>query len=322
MVKTIQNIIKRLFPEIVSGYHLPQLGRVIRISEPAQSGYNDQYRPMLAVDLQPLKADYTTDTTKKTVLAVPCPLPGAGNHSGFYATPKPGAVVVYSFAYGSNNAPVILQVLSIGLAVPDLPANQMVWQQTPGNHQTINGAGEWLRETASNITDQADTITRRARAMAEHSVNAQSITKINSSEVVGGTKSIEAYQQIDLYSGGQINAVSLSDINLLTETAVKVTATTAIELNADSYNAIIANAHDITAAGYSVKSPKLHIGSDSENILEIISELHDQVKALSDALIAHGHSGAGAGPPTTAANITAVGAQVTAIKARLSPLIG
>lgn len=298
MVKTIKSVIARLFPEIISGYHLPLLGRVIAISETAQGGYSDQYRPAFAVDIQPLKPDYSTDETKEPVLAAPFPVMGAGNDAGFYAFPAVGAVVVYGFAGGANSTPVVLQVLSVGLAVPSLQAGAMLWQQNGDNYQAITNNGNWQRYSINGIYDESHTINHTAIDIAENSVNKESLTTANSKEIIGGIKTIETYAQLNLNSAKMINLASVKDLNLVTDTAIKAQAKQSAE----------------------VKAPKIHIGSESENVLEMIAELHDQVKALSDALVSHGHGGNGASPPTTTGQIATVGAQVEGIKSRLSAI--
>lgn len=298
MVKTIKNVIARLFPEIVSGYHLPLLGRVIAISETAQGGYTDHYRPAFAVDIQPLKPDYSTDETNPPVLAVPFPVMGAGNDTGFYAFPAVGATVIYGFAGGSNAAPVVLQVLSVGLASPSLQPGAMLWQQNGDNYQAITNSGNWQRYSVNGIYDESHTIRHTANDIAERSVNKESLTTGNSKEITGGIRTLEAYEQLNLNSAKMLNLASAEDLNLATDTAIKAKAKQSAE----------------------IKAAKLHIGSDSENVLAMIAELHDQVKALTDALITHGHSSNGAAPPTTAGQITAVGVKVEGIKTRLSAI--
>ncbi len=73
------------------------------------------------------------------------------------------------------------------------------------------------------------------------------------------------------------------------------------------------------------RSPKSWFGSDSENVLKLLSELMATVKALAETSASHTHDGVKAGPdksgaPIQASNFTSHGNEAQAQKDRLDPI--
>lgn len=73
------------------------------------------------------------------------------------------------------------------------------------------------------------------------------------------------------------------------------------------------------------RSPKTWLGSDSENVLKLLSELMATVSTLASTCATHTHGGVTGGTETTAApmqsaDFTSKGSEATAQKARLDPI--
>lgn len=77
---------------------------------------------------------------------------------------------------------------------------------------------------------------------------------------------------------------------------------------------------DCVASGKaSVIGPQVWVGSSSVNVLQILTELQDEVIKLAAQAAAHTHGPVP--PPTNAAVMAAVGTAITASKAKLTPVV-
>ncbi len=147
----------RLFPELTSGYHLPMLARVERITDaPTGGGLCTMKRPRFAVDIQPLNQH--GDNQGELLRDVPISIPYAGNYRGFYAFPDPGSIVEYCFAFGRPDQPYIRTTLPINLNLPDIDKDESRWQQSAEIYQGYDKNGNWHSTTPENISDQAGKI--------------------------------------------------------------------------------------------------------------------------------------------------------------------
>lgn len=153
MRDTIKKIIWQLFPEIGSGYHVPQLAEVVGVSDPPIDGeQSTAFRPYYAVDIQPLDKQLKADGP--LFKGVPLPLPAAGHARGLFGLPQLGTLVSFSFAYGSPAHPIIANVYPHhGQTLPGLKDNELLWQQSDRVSQRCDVDGNWSTETPANLNE-------------------------------------------------------------------------------------------------------------------------------------------------------------------------
>lgn len=240
----IQRIVRRLFPELTAGMHLPRWGRVVGLPElPAIDGErgSDAFYPRYAVDVQ-LLDENGTDTKSKPLQAVPLPLPGAGDRAGRLEPPAIGAIVEIGFAYGRPDKPFIRTVLPLGWDLPAIKKGETRNQVREGVYQHIDDKGNFENKTDESLTD-----------------------------IIG----------------------KLADLQCQTR---KVTAS-------------IEQDH---------RSPKTWLGSESENVLKLLSELMATVSALATTCAGHKH---GTSPvPNEASDFSSQASQANNQKGRLDPI--
>lgn len=218
MRELIKKIVLRTFPELTAGLHLDRYARVVKVCDaPEQSGTSERFRPRYAVDVEILTPEGERDKAFPIYEAVPLPVPvGVGMESGLFAFPEAGALVVLGFAYGRADHPVIRQIYPLGLSLPQLANGDLRWQQSATVYQSADTQGNWQRATEAAITDESlrhvrrcveavDDVARELRHIAE-----------NSSEEIGGVKTIEALGAMNLTSGGRANIAAVDSLNLTT----------------------------------------------------------------------------------------------------------
>ncbi|SIN72996.1 hypothetical protein SAMN02745161_0391 [Halodesulfovibrio marinisediminis DSM 17456] len=184
---------------------------------PENGGTSERFRPRYAVDVEILTPEGERDEAFPIYEAVPLPVPvGAGMESGMFAYPQAGALVVLGFAYGRADHPVIRQIYPMGLSLPQLTNGELRWQQSATVYQSADTQGNWLRTSEATITDDSLRHMRRCvEAVDELSRELRDIAE-NSTEVIGGVKTIEALGAMNLTSGGCANIAAVDSLNLTT----------------------------------------------------------------------------------------------------------
>lgn len=208
----------RAFPELTAGLHLDRYARVLKVTDaPEEGGSSERFRPRYAVDIEILTPDGEKDEAYPVYQAVPLPVPvGAGMESGQYAFPEPGTHVVIGFAYGRADHPVIRQIYPTGLNLPELTNGEQRWQQSATVYQNADKHGNWKRTTEAIITDESlRQVTRCVERIDELSRELRTISE-NSTETIGGVKTLEALGAVHLGSGGRCNLYSVDSMNLTT----------------------------------------------------------------------------------------------------------
>ncbi|MEZ6853118.1 bacteriophage T4 gp5 trimerisation domain-containing protein [Halodesulfovibrio aestuarii] len=214
----IKKIVLRTFPELTAGLHLDRYARVIKVCDaPENGGTSERFRPRYAVDVEILTPEGTRDEAFPIYEAVPLPVPvGAGMESGLFAFPEAGALVVLGFAYGRADHPVIRQIYPMGLSLPQLTNGELRWQQSATVYQSADTQGNWLRISEATITDDSLRHVRRCvEAVDDLSRELRTIAE-NSSEEIGGVKTVEALGAMNLTSGGRTNIAAVDSLNLTT----------------------------------------------------------------------------------------------------------
>ncbi len=178
--QVISSIIKRYWPELNSGTHLPRLAVVIGIPDPPKNGekHTDE-RPRYAVDVRLLLPDLSIDEDMPLIRDVPVAFPAAAPERGFVGLPQPGTIVEIAFAFGRQTLPFVRSVLPHYLKLPKIDELAMRWQQSADSFQEVDRNGSWSRITNRDIRDQADHYNTTARKIVLKS----STTAIEQSEL-------------------------------------------------------------------------------------------------------------------------------------------
>lgn len=305
VTEQIKKIVLRLFPDLAAGYHLPRFARVVQIADPQPKGQiADNWRPYFAVDVEVLDSRGEPDPTFPILEAVQVSIPMAGDEMGFYALPHRGTIVEIAFAYGSPDQPFIRSVLPDKLVLPELPEDEQRWQHSDVSRFRVDAEGHWYLETDGDITHESLNQISTSQKRTEEYTTHQRTVKADDSELIGGTKKIHTAGAIDIATAGKMLVTAINDLDLVTD---------------NDMNEKIANIKTSLAGVKQLlkveDGGKVWLGSETENVLGILSELHAQVIQLCNVLAAHTHPDAGV--INQGATVTAIGTATTAIKTRL-----
>lgn len=292
MEDAIKRAVERQFPELTGGYHLPRFAKVIAVPDaPAGAGVCDDFRPRFGVDLQVLGPDGEVDASLPVLSGVPLPVPVGGDEMGFYAFPEEGTTVVVCFAYGLPHKPYIQTVLPHGLTLPSVPKGDQVWQHSEACQQRVDADGNWLRQTDGKIQDKA--VQREVEAM-ENTESFQSHTRTvddHSTESVGGIKKIEALGALKLLSGGSASLAAVDDLHQATgrDLNLVVGQKHNATVGGDMEERIEGMRESVAAVGQRLVAPKTWLGSDTVNMLHILSDVIELVQQMNAQLAIHKH---------------------------------
>ncbi|MDD5598556.1 MAG: hypothetical protein PHV82_11480 [Victivallaceae bacterium] len=165
MKNMIRKIVLRLWPELGSGAHLPQLAIVVGVPDPPANGETHSHeRPFYAVNCRLLKKDFSIDADMPVMRDVPVAMTGAAAGRGLAALPGEGTIVEIAFAFGCQSKPFIRTVLPFGMQLPAIDKRAMRLQQSAASFQEVDAAGNWTRQTSGSISDQAKNISGAASA--------------------------------------------------------------------------------------------------------------------------------------------------------------
>lgn len=291
MEQLIKRLVLKLFPELTARYHLPLFALVVAIRErPTESSACDEFRPYFAVDIQILDEHGAPDLAWPVLQDVPLSLPVIGQEMGFLAYPEINTRVEVAFAYGSPNAPFIRSILPHGMSLPNIEFGEQRWQQSSASFLRVKNDGSWQTETdmqiIQNSLDRLITCVKNQETYTRSSVHVSE----NQNMTVGGGFTAKAFGFFNFLSGGRFDIGALHDINLTSQTKQRY------------------------------KAPKTWIGSESENVLQLLSELMQLTSDLAGILSSHTHTGDSGGvtsAPIQAGDMSGNAADVDAVKVRL-----
>lgn len=293
MDDVIKKIIDKQYPELTAQYHLPRFAEVVSAREhPEHGDIADEFRPYYAVDLQVLTEHGQPDPDFPVLQDVPLSLPVAGHEMGQFAYPENGCWCVLHFAYGSPNKPFVSSVLPHNRSLPKVERGEQRWQHNNASFQRVDKDGNWQTETDRNITQESlKRIITALEDLETYTKRAISV-EADDSATIGGAWVVKAMGLINLLSGGRFDLGAMEHINVTSQTRQRY------------------------------KAPLTWVGSQSENVLGILSELMAQVISLCNTLASHTHSGVQTGSGTTAApvqasTISGVESNTSGIKSRL-----
>lgn len=130
----IKNAIRKLYPELEEGHHLPKWGVVERIPGNIKDGQlSTEFEPGYAVDIKLL--DKKTGQPKEPIYeSVPLPVDFASHNRGKYGFPQPGTRVLVQFVDGNPKDPVITHIYPLNLHMPALDTKETLMQHSPATY--------------------------------------------------------------------------------------------------------------------------------------------------------------------------------------------
>lgn len=331
----IQRQMESAFPELASGLHLPKMARVEAPSEDVSSGdISDQFRPRYAVDLQLLDADGNPATDTPIYPAVPLPVPMAGSESGMFQFPPPGTLVEVGFTGGRPDRPFVRQTMPQGQNLPDVKPGEQLQQQRDGVSQRVTVAGDWVRQTDQTISETSMKREVKSDEETRTIVVRETTVQATDKTTVLGTSTLLA---------GAVVQVSQGDYSLGTSGALTVTCQTmAVDVTNDAKRMIGGNLSDTikgeatisvgssltekiagirrsVAQSQELIAPVVKLGSDSINVLTLLTDTLDVLNELATQAANHTHPSTG--QSQQAAQFTATAQKTRVLAKKYSPLI-
>ncbi|MBW5829192.1 hypothetical protein [Yersinia kristensenii] len=323
-----QRQIEKIYPELGAGLHLPRRARVMSPTDAAELGDpSDPFRPRYAVNVQLLDENGNAAAGAQEYNAVPLPIPMAGSEGGMFQFPPEGTLVEIGFADGRPDKPMIRQILSEGLSLPAVKPGEQLQQQRAGVSQRVTVDGSWQRDT-----DQAIEETSSRRSVTSDEENRTTTTrnttvKANDSTTVLGTKTLMAGQVIQLAEGDYSIGTSASmvikvgkdrndDVGQNQNTKVGQNLTTDV---AGALTEKIIGIRRSVAAAQELIAPKVRLGTDTINVLTLLTDTLDVLQTLANQTASHTHQNTGA--PQQAGDFTATATRTKTLATKYGPLI-
>jgi len=321
----IDSIVMRKNPELAGDYHLPMFARVEAVSDPITTpSLSEQFRPRYAVDLRVLDETDNPDPLFPLLRSVPLPAFCGGLERGVFGFPNPGAIVELAFAYGLPSKPFIRTVLSDGLSVPRVVPGELVLQASPEVVQRADEHGNWSRETYAAIRDESlHHLVKSFESLLDTHIHHIKVRQ-HSVEEITGVKIIEAMGALKLLSGGSAHLVAVDNLRVAVgknqHNKVSGDLIQRIGNIADSF-AVLKQIIKVQDGG------KVWLGSEGENVLQILSELIQVVANIANIAKDHTHEYTDNGSPLNTKKPNQSGAyggeksSADALKSRLDPIV-
>jgi hypothetical protein len=162
------------------------------------------------------------------------------------------------------------------------------WQHNPASYQRTDKDGSHERITDRAIADKS--LTRSIEAMDNSEAFTQSIRTIEADDthLIGGSKTVKVNGAMNLLAGGRFDMGAGKDLHITSLTNQRF------------------------------KAPKTWLGSQDESVLRQLSELMQLVIDLCNILSSHTHPSVGA--CSQGGQISTVGSDTSAVKARLDEI--
>ncbi|WP_193166257.1 hypothetical protein [Microbulbifer hainanensis] len=251
---------------------------------------------------------------------MPLPLANAGTERDALAFPESGTVVELAFAFGQPNQPFIRTVLSRGVGVPAIDRDEQLWQQSEAVRQKIDAGGHWLRETLGDIQeDSLRRILSAAENLEAYGTEHKQVRE-HSVEEIAGAKIIEALGALRLLSGGTLNVSALDNLNLTTASDINSTAGRDLKERVGNVRDSLAKPRQEVKVEVE-DGGTLWLGSETVNVLQVLSDLISVVSSLAGTLKSHSHAVNGA-PPDQQSEIGENQGDADSLNSSLIELIG
>ncbi|EPV1495297.1 hypothetical protein ACV2MU_002611 [Klebsiella pneumoniae] len=294
--------IDKAYPELSAGLHLPRRARVTGAPDAAALGdVHDPFRPRYAVNLQLLDAD-GRDADMPELVAVPLPVPFAGNEGGLFQFPAEGAIVEVGFSDGRPDKPMIRQTLQDGQSLPAIQPGEQLQQQRAGVSQRVTREGSWQRETDQAIEESSATRLVVSDSETRQTTTRTTTVKGNDSLTVLGAATLMSGAVLQLSDGdycvGVANRYELRAKQLQQEIGNDAALTVGGALTEK-----ISGIRRSVAAAQVISGQTVNIGNGEINILDCLTDTLDVLQELAELTAQHTHSNTGA--PVNAGEIRA-----------------
>lgn len=324
----ISRIIKKHYPEIANGWHVPIWAVITTINENIHEGdLGDRYRPRYAASVRLLNksGDIVTTSPEMQNIAIA----GSFNSSGgVLILPEPGNTVELSFAFGDPDKPYVSNVLPWSVTLPDHKPGELTLQSRKGARMHIDNAGNVVHETDRKLSQLAAELEQIIGKMNVSATGRTTNIKSHDKITVGGKYHLEALGALLLLTTGHVELSSLDSMNF----------TTASDLNeniAGQRRSIIKGPLSLAVKDtgeikldengleLTIEKGYATIGRGNADVVKVLYDLIDTVSQLANALTTHIHPSP-EGPtsaPTNAGEIAGQGAQAEALANVLKPIV-
>jgi hypothetical protein len=237
------------------------LSEILARETPEDGNVLDKFRPYYAVNVQVLDDHGKPDKNYPVLKDVPLPVHSTGHESGSFSFPEDGTHLSLQFMNGSPNSPFVSNILPTDKALPKIERGEKCLQYSKESYTRIDKDGSHERVTDQSIID---TSTNRAiQAVSNTESYTQSIMSIDADHTVsiGGSSTQKVMQNYNALVGGRLELGAVGTVAVTSKST------------------------------QTYKAPLTWIGSDSENVLRILSELKAEVIGLCNVLKNHTHGG-------------------------------
>lgn len=315
-----QRMIDKIYPELSAGLHVPRMARVMSPADTASLGdVHDPFRPRYAVNLQLLDENGNPAADTPVYNAVPLPVPMAGAEGGMFQYPPEGAIVEIGFSDGRQDKPIIRQTMPHDMTLPEIKPGEQLQQQRAGVSQRVTVDGSWHRETDQTIREtSAARAVKSDREERATTVRETTVSATDTTTVIG-TSTLMAGSVVHLSEGDYATGTSANRVSKVAKNKTEKIGQNHDKEVGGSLTEKIAAIRRSVAAAQEIIAPSIKIGSDSINVLSLLTDTLDVIQTLATQTAQHTHSNTGA--PTNAGDMASTANRTTALKAKYSPFI-
>jgi len=307
----IAKIIKKHYPEIAQGWHVPVWAVVTTINEdPKEGDLSNQFRPRYAVNVKLLdKQGNEASSPEMPNIAI------SGNFSasgGIMQPPEPGAIVELNFAFGDINKPYISTVLPYNSTLPSCKPGKVVTQGRKGAKTAIDNNGNISLETDRELKQISTKLTQLANQIKTEATSKTSTTRSHLIENVGGKYQLTAFGALLLLTTGHAELSALESLTLSTASDLNENVAGKKQVIAGELISMLVE-----------EGGKINIGNSGVNVVDILYQLIDVVNQLATSLSTHIHPAPDGttSAPTNASEIGGQASQANALAEKLKPLV-
>lgn len=138
----IKKAVEQTKPDIRGFYRVVRKGRIVK-----SYASNGSYW----ADVQPCRNDESDDPDEPVIPKVEIPVMWAGPQRGMVCPPQPGTFCDLEYYDGDPNYPRISNFRWHNMAAPNCELDELIIQQTPGNHIRMMANGDIEIYTARKI---------------------------------------------------------------------------------------------------------------------------------------------------------------------------
>jgi len=186
------------------------------------------------------------------------------------------------------------------MSLPTIEPGEVLNQAAPGVYERTDTHGDKTRVTYGAINDQCTDYLLDALSLVETLHKATTQVNADSTEIIGGTKRIEALGALKLLSGGTLNIASADNLNQTTASDINSIAGRNIKERVAQMRESIAGTKQRTVVK---NGGQIWLGDEDSNALDILSDLIQVVADIAATAASHQHPNVG--PPVQVAIFSA-----------------